>query len=102
MGVLRADHPDLETFLHAKDEAGKLTNFNISIAVTDDFMEAVKNDEMWDLVHVAEPSDGAVHLLIWYCRHGRVRFANSLSVHCRMRNSFCNSFSVLRTALVLG
>lgn len=40
MGVLRVDHPDIEEFLHAKQNADKLTGFNISIAVTDEFMEA--------------------------------------------------------------
>ncbi|MDR1647657.1 MAG: adenosylcobalamin-dependent ribonucleoside-diphosphate reductase [Zoogloeaceae bacterium] len=55
MGVLRCDHPDIETFIHAKD-AGDLTNFNISIGVTDAFMEAVKTDGTVDLTHRAEPN----------------------------------------------
>ncbi|MCL2524118.1 MAG: adenosylcobalamin-dependent ribonucleoside-diphosphate reductase [Betaproteobacteria bacterium] len=55
MGVLRCDHPDIEDFIHAKDH-GDLTNFNISIGVTDAFMEAVDADDFAELVHRAEPN----------------------------------------------
>ena len=50
MGVLRIDHPDIEEFIRAKQNDGRLKNFNISVAVTDEFMEALLNDESFDLV----------------------------------------------------
>jgi ribonucleoside-diphosphate reductase alpha chain len=45
MGVLRVDHPDIEEFIRAKQNSDKLTGFNISIAVTDEFMTAVEEDK---------------------------------------------------------
>lgn len=51
MGILRIDHPDILNFITAKDNNTKFNNFNLSIAVTDDFMSAVKNDKEYDLIN---------------------------------------------------
>lgn len=49
MGVLRVDHPDIEEFIRAKNNSDNLTQFNISVGVTDKFMWAVKKDQDFDL-----------------------------------------------------
>ncbi len=51
MAILRVDHPDILRFIEAKADAGSLTNFNLSVAMTDDFMEAVDNAADYDLVN---------------------------------------------------
>ena len=50
MGVLRVDHPDIEAFVRAKQQPGVLTQYNVSVGVTDAFMVAVNNDDTFDLV----------------------------------------------------
>ena len=51
MGVLRVDHPDILEFIWAKDNPQELVNFNISVAVTDKFMKAVKQDRSYPLIN---------------------------------------------------
>lgn len=50
MGVLRVDHPDIEEFVTCKTDENQITNFNISVGITDAFMRAVQDDKDWDLV----------------------------------------------------
>src|SRR5690606_23878351 len=49
MATMRCDHPDIETFIQAKQDSARLRMFNLSVLVTDAFMEAVKADGPWDL-----------------------------------------------------
>ncbi len=49
MATLAIDHPDIETFIDAKRERGRLSNFNLSVLVSDAFMDAVKADSDWNL-----------------------------------------------------
>jgi ribonucleoside-diphosphate reductase alpha chain len=51
MGIMNIDHPDIMKFIEAKKEMTALTNFNISVALTSEFMEAVKNGDNYDLIN---------------------------------------------------
>jgi len=69
MGTLRCDHPEIEAFIDAKRQVGALTNFNLSVQVMDDFMEAVAGDLKWSLCFPMNTShggeSGAVKRLRW-------------------------------------
>ncbi|MBN9625302.1 MAG: ribonucleoside-diphosphate reductase, adenosylcobalamin-dependent [Acidovorax sp. SCN 65-28] len=55
MGVLRIDHPDVHEFITAKRTPGRWNNFNVSVGVSDAFIQAVQNNAPWELVHKARP-----------------------------------------------
>ncbi len=59
MATLRCDHPDVEIFIRAKHDAAKLRHFNLSVQVTDAFMQAVKDDADWALVFPLRPGEVA-------------------------------------------
>ena len=74
MGVLRIDHPDVMEFITAKRTPGRWNNFNVSVGVTDAFMQALNDDQPWELVHQAKP--GAAHIA-----QGAVQRADGLWVY---------------------
>lgn len=78
MAVLNCTHPDIEDFIVAKYKKGRLTNFNMSVAVTDEFMRAVETDAEVELVHAAEPGREVM-------AQGAYRRADGLWVYRRVR-----------------
>ncbi|MFT6694655.1 MAG: ribonucleoside-diphosphate reductase alpha chain, partial [Paracoccaceae bacterium] len=65
MAVLRCDHPDIEAFIEAKQDAARLRMFNLSVLITDPFMEAVKADADWDLVFNGEIHKTVSARVLW-------------------------------------
>ena len=61
MGMMRVTHPDVLRFIHAKNDQHSLTNFNISVNVTDKFLKAVDNDEWFQLEFNGEPWKESIH-----------------------------------------
>ncbi len=56
MGILRADHPDIMNFVSCKEDKAQLNNFNISVTITEDFMEAVEKGTDYDLINPKDDS----------------------------------------------
>jgi len=75
MGILRVDHPDILEFIKCKEKEGQISNFNISVALTDDFMEKVLQKETYSLIdpyngeEVGKLDAGEVFNLIASCAH---------------------------------
>ena len=65
MGVLRVDHPDISSFIHAKTNSTAFTQFNLSVGVTDKFMQAVKEDDTFDLVFEGRVYDTVNARALW-------------------------------------
>ncbi|MBV8735736.1 MAG: adenosylcobalamin-dependent ribonucleoside-diphosphate reductase [Alphaproteobacteria bacterium] len=63
MATLRCDHPDIEDFIEAKREPGRLRMFNLSVLVTDAFMQAVAEDAPWELVFPTGPGGSVAKVL---------------------------------------
>ena len=67
MGTFDISHPDIEDFIRAKREDGRLRQFNLSCLITDEFIEAVKNNADWDLIFPASQHelDSNKHRIVW-------------------------------------
>ncbi len=61
MGQLLISHPDIQDFIHCKDDDDTLRNFNISVQITDEFMRAVDNDEEWHLYNPRDTGSGPIN-----------------------------------------
>jgi ribonucleoside-diphosphate reductase alpha chain len=80
MATLRCDHPDIEQFIAAKRQPGALRHFNLSVLLTDAFMQAVRDDAEWPLVFpVQHDAGGPPDAII-----ERVWTGSSASVACRV------------------
>jgi ribonucleoside-diphosphate reductase alpha chain len=76
MGTLRCDHPDIEAFIDAKRDPRELRHFNLSVLISDAFVEAIRADEDWPLVFPEEDLGGAGGDAVvrpWPGRPGEVR-----------------------------
>ncbi|MDQ3686345.1 MAG: adenosylcobalamin-dependent ribonucleoside-diphosphate reductase, partial [Acidobacteriota bacterium] len=88
MGILRIDHPDLLRFIHAKNDQHSLTNFNISVTVTDKFFKAVDNEEWYQLSFDGQPWIEPIFDPVANDDYAVYRRADNLTVTFRDRAAF--------------
>src|SRR5205085_174424 len=88
MGLLRCTHPDLLRFIHAKNDQTSFTNFNISVTVTDEFFEAVDDNEWYQLSFDGEPWDEPVFDPVQDGHYAVYRRADGTTVTFRDRAAF--------------
>jgi ribonucleoside-diphosphate reductase alpha chain len=69
MGILAIDHPDILEFITCKHDTSKITNFNISVAITDDFMLSVERDSSWHLISPTEKNKPLGQQETWIARY---------------------------------
>ncbi|MBA3662452.1 MAG: adenosylcobalamin-dependent ribonucleoside-diphosphate reductase [Gammaproteobacteria bacterium] len=80
MGVMRCDHPDIEAFVTAKSDPQALRHFNVSVMVSDAFMQAVKRDDDWPLIFPLEEEGKTLPSSIVYRQWGQ----SLMDVPCRI------------------
>ncbi|PYS92681.1 MAG: adenosylcobalamin-dependent ribonucleoside-diphosphate reductase [Acidobacteria bacterium] len=88
MGIMRVDHPDVLRFIHAKNDQHSLTNFNISVTVTDRFFEAVDNSEWYQLSFDGKPWDEPIFDPVQNGPYAIYRRADGSTVTFRDKQAF--------------
>ncbi len=88
MGIMRVDHPDVLRFIHAKNDQHSLTNFNISVTVTDKFFEAVDSKQWYQLSFDGEPWGEPVYDAVQEDAYAVYRTTDSDTVTFRDRAAF--------------
>jgi ribonucleoside-diphosphate reductase alpha chain len=88
MGIMRVDHPDLLRFIHAKNDQHSLTNFNISVTVTDKFFDAVDRGEWYQLSFDGEPWTEEVFDPVQDAPYAIYRWADGATMTFRDREAF--------------
>jgi ribonucleoside-diphosphate reductase alpha chain len=88
MGIMRVDHPDVLRFIHAKNDQHSLTNFNISVTVTDEFFAAVDGKQWYQLSFDGEPWDDEVYDGVQEGAYAVYRLSDGDTVTFRDRAAF--------------